>query len=215
MNLFRMLFLPGRSSSVARLWLCLLLLSACASAEKRISPAALPLPYIAQASGGVVYDATFRYKDFQASGLLVMKQLQEGEYHVVLLSKMGPSLMEFKLNREGIQWIKTFEQLRKKSAEELLERDFRVLLLSTLETHHHVHPQTKRGRLKQYKIDGKPGLKILVEPETNRVMYAENRGFLNPVKTKVHFRYGEGSIPREIQLLHRNLRMSMELRLLQ
>ncbi len=170
---------------------------------------------MAGADGGLVYNATFRYKDFQASGLLVAKRVQPSEYHVVLLSKFGVSLMEFKLNEGGIQWIKTFEQLGKKRVEKMLERDFRVLLLTGLDNPGKLKLQKQEGGELTYKVKSDPGLRLRAEAETGRVLYAENRGFINPVKTKVSFLYKEdGDIPEEISLKHSNVAMRLDLNLL-
>ena len=208
-----MLYLLRRNSLVVLLGL-LLLVTGCSGSRKSVGEVSLPLPYSALAAGGLVYDASFQYKDFQASGLLVIKRLEESQYHVVLVSKFGPSLMEFKLNREGIQWIKTFDQLKKKKVEKLLERDFRMLLLSALDNPKKVERQGQKDSLLLYKVKGVPNMQLRVDPTSKRVLYAENRGFVNPVKTKVSFSYQEQDIPQTISLKHTHVKMSLDLNLL-
>lgn len=206
-----------RKSSVL-LALCGLLLqlsTACSAAKKAPEAAVQPQSYMAGVAGGLLYNAAFQYKDFNASGLLVVKRLEPSLYHVVLLSKFGVSLMEFRLNDEGIEWVKTFEQLSNKKVEKMLERDFRVLMLSTLDNPRRVKLLEQEGGRLTYKVKGTPNLKIKTNSDNGRVMYAENRGFLNPVKTKVQFLYDEeGDIPQGIALKHRNLDLGLELNLL-
>lgn len=195
--------------------LLLLLFAACSTAKTDKIDFVPPQTYMAGVAGGLVYNAAFQYKDFNASGLLVVKRLQPSEYHVVLLSKFGVGLMEFRLNEEGIEWIKTFDQLGKKRVEEMLERDFRVLLLSGLENPRRIKLQKQEGNILTFKVKGSPNLKLKSNAANGRVMYAENRGFLNPVKTKVQFLYQEdGDIPEGIALKHSNVDMSLELNLL-
>ncbi|AHM59731.1 hypothetical protein D770_07340 [Flammeovirgaceae bacterium 311] len=174
-----------------------------------------PQSYLAGVAGGLLYNATFQYKEFNASGLLVLKRLQPSEYHVVLLSKFGVSLMEFRLNDEGIHWVKTFKQLNNSKVEKMLERDFRVLMLSALDNPRRVKLQKQEGNVLTYKVKGSSNLQIKTNSDNGRVMYAENRGFLNPVKTKVQFLYNEeGDIPQGIALKHRNIDLGLELNLL-
>jgi hypothetical protein len=204
-----------KSSKLLALCLLLCLLGGCSTVKKEAAAVTLPQSYMAGVAGGVVYNATFRYKDFQASGLLVAKRVQPSEYHVVLLSKFGVSLMEFKLNEAGIQWIKTFEQLGKKRVTEMLERDFRVLLLSGLDKPRKLKLQKQEGEVLTFKLKGATGLRLRADAKTGRVLYAENRGFINPVKTKVSFLYkNDGDIPEEILLRHSNVAMSLDLNLL-
>ncbi|MBW3545434.1 MAG: hypothetical protein KY428_07540, partial [Bacteroidetes bacterium] len=196
-------------------FLLMLLLGACSTAKQPLTETALPAPYSALAAGGLVYDAAFQYKDFNASGLLVIKRLDTGAFHVVLLSKFGPSLLEFKLDEGGMHWIKTFEQLNKRTVQKLLERDFRVLMLSSLDHPQFIELKSSSDALKVYRVKGDPDMKITLEAQSRRVLYAENRGFLNPVKTRAVFEYGEGnSIPKQISLTHRNVKMRLDLKLL-
>lgn len=203
-----------QSGSKLLLLLICLLTAACTPQKSPNNSTTLSRPYLPTANSVAVFDATFEYKDFLASGLLVMKKLDKATYHVVLLSKFGPAIMEFKLLEGGIEWIKTFEQLNKKSVEKLLEQDFRLLLLTMLEDPERVRPVKSTGEGLSYNV--KSGLKarLRLDPQTKRVLYAENRKTFNPVKTKVYFEYGEGDVPQLIRLKHNNIKMSLNLKLL-
>lgn len=206
----------GRRTLSLMTWLLLgcWLLQACTAQKHLEDSSLLPAPYLAQPNEGLIYNAAFCYKDFHASGLLVMKRMEPSVYHVVLLSKFGPSLMEFKLYEDSIHWIKTFEQLQKKSVEKLMERDFRLLLLSELD-----HPKTIRSVRNQnskpiFCVKGAMKSKVVMEPETKRVLYSENRQWFNPVKTKTYFQYDQQPVPSKISLEHSHVNMSLELNLL-
>lgn len=203
-----------RSSKPVLYLTIILFISACASQKNKDAQVLLPEPYLAQPNNGLVYNASFKYKDYQASGLLVMKRLEKSTYHVVLLSKFGPSLMEFKLYQDSISWVKSFEQLRKQSIEKLIERDFRLLLQSNLDHVEKVKQLKDRKGALVLNLQGTLKSRIRLDPETLRVIYAENRQTVNPVKTKVYFRYYQQPFPDSISLVHTNVDMSLQMNLL-
>lgn len=190
----------------------ILIMNGCALQKER--SASLPNSYIAQSQNSLIYDATFRYKDFLASGLLVLKRIQPSYYHVVLLSKFGPTIMEFKLDDQGITWIKSFDQLNKKTVEKVIERDFRILLLSVLEAPEKVKLVDASDSTFTYKVKDNLSIKIEVDAQTNQVIYAENKGFPNPFKTIAQFTYKEKDIPQNIAVTHKNINLRIDLNLL-
>ena len=187
-------------------------LNACST--QKVAVSSLPKSYMAQKHDGLVYDASFQYKDFQASGLLVMKRLQPSRYHVVLLSKFGPALMEFKLDKEGITWIKTFEQLEKKMFSKFIAKDFNLLLLSILEEPKKAKSLKANEDILTYKIKDGFKAKIKVEADTERVLYAETKSFLNLFKSKAKFTYTGNDIPQNIEITHNNINLRIDMNLL-
>lgn len=187
-------------------------LNACSVQKQVVSN--LPKSYMAQDHDGLVYDASFQYKDFQASGLLVMKRLQPSVYHVVLLSKFGPAIMEFTLDKQGITWIKTFDRLDKKTLNKLIAKDFNLLFLSILEQPKKAkHLKTADGVL-HYKIKDGFKAKVKADSATNRIVYAATKGFPNLFKSKAKFTYQENDIPQNIVLTHNNINLRIDLNLL-
>lgn len=202
--LMRLLLPASKASGL----LLLLVLISCAASREGAGERVLPEPYAALAPAGLVYDAAFSYKDFSASGLLVIKRQSSGKYVVALLSKFGPTIMEFVLEPEGIEWKKSFEQLEDKKVEKLLERDFRVLLLTPLDK-----PVKVRQRKTKFSVKGEPNLRIRLD-SLNRVVYAANKALVNPVKTIATFTYKDQDVPQQIFLRHKNVKMNLSLNLL-
>ncbi len=190
----------------------LLGLNACSTQKVAIS--SLPKPYMTLDHDGLVYDASFQYKDFQASGLLVMKRVQPSEYHVVLLSKFGPAIMEFKLDKEGITWIKTFDQLNRKMLNKFIAKDFNLLLLSILEQPKKAKFLKATNEMHSYKIKDGFKAKVKVNAATERIVYAETKGFLNLFKSKAKFTYKENDIPQNIEITHNNINLRIDMNLL-
>lgn len=185
-----------------------------ACSAKKVAVSSLPLSYMAQGHDGLVFDASFQYKDFQASGLMVMKRIQLYEYHVVLLSKFGPALMEFKLTKAGITWIKSFEQLEKRVLSKFIAKDFNLLLLSILEEPKKVKSLKANEDVLIYKIKDGSKAEIKVDADAGRVLYAENKGFPNLFKSKAKFTYGENDIPQNIEITHNNINLRIDMILL-
>lgn len=173
-------------------------------------------PYLlANRNDGLVYDASFAYKEFNASGLLVMKREQEGSYHVALLSKFGVALMEFKLTKGGIVWLKRMGEMDNKVFEKLVERDFRLLLLSELDMITKSKLVKESSGKKIYKVKGELRSRVWLDAESGKIFYTENKGVLNPFKSKVTFSYGSAQeFPAQIILNHRNIDMSVNMSLL-
>jgi hypothetical protein len=192
-----------------------LILNGCSATKQSNEKSKVLKPYLATQNDGLIYDASFSYKDFDVSGLLVMKREQAGEYHITLLSKFGVAIMEFRLGNSGITWLKTVGDINKKSVEKLLERDFRLLLLSDLDLPFNAKLVSENSRKKVYKVKGRLRSRIWLEPDSNRIIHTENKGFLNPVKTRVNFKYmNADSFPGQINLDHRNLDMKIKMNLL-
>lgn len=185
-----------------------------ACSAKKVAVSSLPLSYMAQEHDGLVYDASFQYKDFQASGLMVMKRTQPYEYHVMLLSKFGPALMEFKLTKGGITWIKSFEQLEKRVLSKFIAKDFNLLLLSILEEPKKVKSLKANEDIHTYKIKDGFKAKIKVKADTERVLYAETKSFLNLFKSKAKFTYTGNDIPQNIEITHNNINLRIDMNLL-
>lgn len=191
----------------------ILFLSSCVTSQKP-DRAEIPRPYISLAEDGLIYDASITYKDFQASGLLVLKRIKAEDYHVVLLSKFGPAIMEFKMDGTDLTWIKTFDKLQNQVVQNFIERDFRMILLSTLENPRKINQLRNTSTYRKYKLNGETKAHILIDPETKNVVYAENRGFINLFKTKIEFDYNNKDVPEAISIRHNNLKLNIDLNLL-
>ncbi|WMJ72404.1 hypothetical protein RCC89_04395 [Cytophagaceae bacterium ABcell3] len=172
----------------------------------------MPDPYITLLNKGLVYNATFNYKESQVSGLLVLKRTGVSSYHVVMLSKPGPTLMEFTLDQDGLTWIKTFERLEEKKLTKLIENDFRMLLLDVLENPSKVKKVKTENDKTIFKMAD--GTRLKVDNTANRVLTAQNKSFLNFISTKATFSYRENEIPQTIFLAHNIMNLSLELELL-
>lgn len=170
--------------------------------------AQVPLPFTHMAQDALVYDASIDFGDRHLSGLMVVKYT-EPAYHVVLITKVGFTLMEFILHPDSLEWKKRMPGKQRKSMLKAFEKDFRLLLLTPL-----YNPEKIKQKRENYyvlKKDIRIGAEI--STELKRVILAETKGFPNLFKSKATFEYaGEAAIPATITLNRRFLKFSIEMK---
>lgn len=168
----------------------------------------LPLPWSKIAAEGQVYDMALDYKDQHVSGLLVVKWV-ENQPRVVLVSKVGFTLMDFVLTTEDVQWNKKPPGLDRKSVLRNLEKDFRLLLLTPL---HEPEKIKDKGR-NRYHV--KKAIRIAVElsSDEKKVISGESKGFINLFKSFATFTYTDTNpVPSDVDLRRRFLKMNITLK---
>lgn len=167
---------------------------------------AQPKPFLEQSEDGLVYNAGFQYKDHYFSGILVIKSIENAQ-QVVMLSKMGPSILDFIIYNNGeVVWNKKVEAIDKPIFDKALIRDFRTLLLTPL------YDPVKIKWVGDHKLKVKKHEKVVITTNNDRVNASENRGVINLFKTFVTYAYIDAdAIPDEICLTHRNLKLKIEL----
>ncbi|MBL3656832.1 hypothetical protein [Fulvivirga sediminis] len=156
----------------------------------------------------LVYNAVFQYKEYSFSGLMVLKK-QEEDYRVVLLSKLGPTIMDFLLTENGLEYITAPEVMKKKIVANLMEQDFDLLVLQKLEDE-----QKIRNKGKGFKVKGKQPIKIMLDEEA-RIIEAKTNKFFSILKSRALFYHtNDDAIPDEICLSHKFVKMKIEMNLL-
>lgn len=178
-----------------------MLLSVCMQAQ-------LPLPFTHYTSDALVYDTSLDYGDRHLSGLMVVRYTEPG-YHVLLISKVGFTLMEFIIHPDSMEWKKRLPGKQRKSALKAMEKDFRLLLLAPL-----YNPEKiKQKRSDYYVLKKNIRIGARVSTEIKRVNLAESKGFLNLFKSKVRFEYtAQNRIPETIVLNRCSLKFSIEMK---
>ncbi len=167
----------------------------------------IPEPYINHATEGLIYNASFFYKDFSVSGLLVIKKQPAG-YHVVLLAKMGPTLMDFIITDESVIWKKAVKSLDNGLVTRQMEKDFRIMLLTPLENPRKVKVKKKN----RFKVKKAITLIIETDEEGKRIKKAKTKRFGNFFKTFVTYHYtDENLVPNQMLLRHRTIKLKIEL----
>lgn len=116
--------------------IALLLATSCAPAitkglhkEGRLMVAREQLPPLLDVSSGLHrYNMTVDIKKNHFSGLLLIKQMEQGIYRILFSTHFGLSVFDFELNGDSLQVHQCIEPLRKKRLLNLLHKDFSTLL---------------------------------------------------------------------------------------
>lgn len=170
--------------------------------------AQLPRPFINYAEEGLIYNAVFTYKEHSFSGLMVVKK--EGEaYRIVLLSKLGPTIMDFLLTEGELIWNKAPKGMDRKIIRKLMARDFNLLLLKDLQ-----NPDKVKKKKHGYKVKGVNAIRVCLTNDNN-VSVAETKNIFILFKSRASFFYTNSDrIPDEICVDHRYIKMKVEMKLL-
>ncbi|MAX80088.1 MAG: hypothetical protein CL843_07925 [Crocinitomicaceae bacterium] len=166
----------------------------------------LPVSYVELEPEGLVYNIDLQYKDYHLSGLAVFKQEEKG-FHVVIVSKVGMSLMEFVLGEQATEWIKVIPGKDSKMILNHVEKDFRLLLLTPLH-------QPKKAKWKNRSVlKVKKKLKLKLKVSDGNVVYAETRQWINLIKGFAKYTYTENQpVPEKVFLSKRFIDMEIELK---
>lgn len=168
----------------------------------------LPKPFINYTDNGLIYNTVFEYKEYSFSGLMVIKK-QGDDYRIMLLSKLGPTIMDFSLTQTGLIWHKVPKGMESAVIKNVMEHDFSLILLKDLE-----NPKRIRKTKKGYKV--KANHKIRVKTDNiDRIIEVRTQQTLALLKTKAVFFYtDDDELPDEICVSHRYVKMRMEMQLL-
>ncbi|NDV67005.1 hypothetical protein [Bacteroides sp. 224] len=117
--------------------LCILLLfcvagSSCSSGKKN-SKAELP-EIISTDSTSRKYNLQLDFMKHHFSGMLVARRMNTDEIRIIFTTYFGLSVFDFSLKGDSLHINSCIEPMRKKKVIELLERDFKLLLLPSAHT---------------------------------------------------------------------------------
>jgi hypothetical protein len=160
---------------------------------------------------GRVYNADVNFKQFQASGLMVVNQTALGT-RIDLLSKVGNTLLSFTLTPEKVIWERFFLDIKpKRHHKKGVEKSFRMMLLMDLAEAKTVVPNKKNV----FKVKGKLSGKYTLDESHSHVIYAKQKCWLNLFRRKVALVYiGDKPLPVSIELTHGIFNFDINLNLL-
>jgi len=159
-----------------------------------------------------LFKTTLTYGDkFQQGGLLALKQLSEGNYRTVFMTKFGMTLFDFEFGENGFVVHKVLEQMDRKVFLKIIEQDMEMLL--------------SRGILGnkaiEFEKNKRPKRKIVFKTKLNK----KTHFFVQEGKykiTEIHQNRAVSvllskyiaKIPRSIDIQHHKIPLTMKLTLL-
>ena len=174
---------------------------------------ALPKPFVFQSEQELLYRASFDYKEYHFSGLCVFKKTEGENIRIVFLNEMGITFMDFELTSQEMVVHKMIDQLDRDIILNVIENDFRQLLMTDLSSPkkvRHRNNTSGKGFIARHKLKAE-----YYQDKKGRIVRAIRKGFLGVKKATVSYEYEENAVPREIILLHRQIKMNLKLTLLE
>ncbi len=161
------------------------------------------------ATEGLVFDASFNFKDNHFSGLLVANKIEYG-VQIDLLSKMGTTLMVCKLYPDSVVWDKFIPGLKEsKKYKKAAEKSFRIAMLTGL-----IEPPSVKLRGDDaFVCKGAMKVKYQLDHRGEKVVESKELGWFKFFKRDAYYSYNSAdSIPIEIDIQHRLISFDMFLK---
>lgn len=154
-----------------------------------------------------LFKSTMSYSDkFELGGMLMIKQLSEGNYRTVFMAKFGMTLFDFEFGTNGFIVHKTLEQMDNKMFLKIIEQDIEMLLLRNVLGQSATIFEKEKGQIIQTKIGKKTH--FLVQEKSHLTEIYQGK--------KVHIQLSKyvGKIPHDIDIKHSDIPLKMNLFLL-
>jgi hypothetical protein len=159
-----------------------------------------------------LFKTTLSYGDkFEQGGLLALKQLSEGNYRTIFMTKFGMTLFDFEFGDNGFIVHKIFEQLDRKILLKIIEQDMEMLLSRGVLDN--TATQFEKGQSPDKKIIFKTKLNkkthFFVQEEKHKITEIhQNRAVTILVSKYI------ANIPHSIDIQHHKIPLTMKLTLL-
>lgn len=148
---------------------------------------------------------------FEQGGLLALKQVSEGNYRTIFMTKFGMTLFDFEFGENGFIVHKVLEQMDKKMFLKIIEQDIEMLLTRDIWGSKATIFQKGKYLNKKRIIKTTRNKKthFFVQERHNRITNIhQNRA------VSIHLSKYIANIPRSIDIEHHNIPLRMKLTLL-
>jgi len=169
------------------------------------------LPYSEQT---IIYKTDISFYKNDISGLLIIKKTEESIYRIALTTQFGLKIFDFELNQGNLKVKYCIEYLNKKIILNTFETDFNLLLMQmNFESLTSYNNQLENQKVWQLK-SGKLNYNYIQNINSDKI---ENIRFMkrNSEKISVGLHNYKGDIPENISLQHHNIKLKMNLKLIQ
>ncbi len=202
-------------------FLIIVFLSSCANPHKNLPSTELrvseiknipyALPYTDKA---IIYKTDISFYKNDISGLLIIKRTDENVYRIALTTQFGLKIFDFELNHGELKVKYCVEYLNKKVILNTFETDFNLLLLQNkFDSIQRIQNQKQNQTIWQLK-SGKLNYNYIEDVNSQNVVRISFKK-RNSEKISVGLYAYRGDIPGEIKLEHHNIKLKMDLKLIQ
>lgn len=151
-----------------------------------------------------LFKSSMSYGDkFELGGMLMIKQLSEGNYRTVFMAKFGMTLFDFEFGTNGFVVHKSLEQMDNKMFLKIIEQDIEMLLLRNVLGQSATIFEKDKQQIIQTKIGKKTH--YLVQEKSRLTEIHQGK------KVQVQLSKYVGNIPHDIDIKHSNIPLKMSL----
>lgn len=160
-----------------------------------------------------VFNASFAYKDYFASGLMVIKPIKKEHFRIVFTAKMGQTLLDTELTPTDFIIKKSIPQLDRKLLFNLLEKDLRLIC----DTHagKAVALQAKNEQVDIFRIKTEKGFRYFYYNASDELINKIERGSKRKKKVVVDLENYKNDFPEKITIAHQGIQLMIEMKLIQ
>jgi len=179
------------------------------NSEIKNIPYALPL-----SEKTLIYKTDINFYKNDISGLLIIKKMDESIYRIALTTQFGLKIFDFELDH-GILNVKyCVEYLNKKIIINTFQNDFNLLLMQfEVKTIYEIDNSIENQKIWQF-ASGKINYNYIQNTDSEKIEII-NLKKRNSEKISVGLHRYKGNIPENITLEHRNIKLKMNLKLIQ
>lgn len=148
---------------------------------------------------------------FELGGMLMLKQLSEGNFRTIFMTKFGMTLFDFEFGKNGFVVHKALEQLDKKIFLKIIEEDIEMLLMRGILGNSATIFEKEQASPKKRVIKTQMNKKTHYFVQEKGLHFTQiHRG----KSVRMTLSNNIASIPRKIEIQHHNIPLTMDLVLL-
>lgn len=193
---------------LSSLFICLLTV-ACGSPYKGLQQQPLAIsayryqPEFQKVSYRAIVDGKFLFKEFHLSGVLIIKQLQNGTIRAVFQNELGPALFGFEWDEESnFKVLQVMEQLDKEAVIKTLRKDIEMLLMIGLDKDSEILLTEGGGKRQFNRFDIESGYVYYIsnDKELSKIENTNNRKRI--VTVNVNNKPADNRMPENVSIKH-------------
>lgn len=199
----------------------ILIISSCSSPYKNLTKTEYPINDIQQipyalpfSEKALIYKTNINFYKNDISGLLIIKKTKDNIYRIALTTQFGLKIFDFELNHGILNVKHCIEYLNKEIIISTFQTDFNLLLMQdNTEAVYFINNTEMNQNIWQFS-SGKINQNYIQNSESEKI---ENISYMkrNSEKISVVLHNYEDNIPRNITLEHHNIKLKMNLKLIQ
>ena len=191
-----------------------LLILACSPYKKFADKQVAIRSFVSEANEGLVYRASFAYREHNFSGIMAIKA-HEADIHIVLMSELGPTIMNFTLTPDNLVVLDMIDLPKNKMLLKQLESDLRLMFLAGLHQHEKTKQIKSNGNTFKFRLVGEDQITVFTKSGSSQFVSAKRSGIVCD-KVIVDYDYtDDGNVPSIITMKHSMVKIRMKLMLLQ